>query len=150
MKTTALLLLGVAMLVCAAGGLAESSDPVVQELTQLNAQLQLDTKNYDTADLAKLITQDFHLISSSGKVYDRRAFLADAADRSAVYLANEPEDVSVQDYNGDAAVVSAILHVRYSIAGKVRDVRVRYGDTWVKQNGEWRYAYGEASPMLSK
>jgi hypothetical protein len=127
--------------------LAGPPDPIVQQLTVLNATLQLATKNYDTAELAKLITDDYELVSSSGKVYDRQAFLADAADRSAAYEINEPEDVSVRHYNNDCAIVTAILHVRFRAAGKVRDVRIRYGDVWVKLNGRWWYAYGEASPL---
>jgi hypothetical protein len=139
---------GAAILAFAMGSAsANSQDPIVQSLTKLNATLQLATKNYDTSELAKLVTDDFRLVSASGKVYDRRAFLADAADRSASYELNEPEDVSVQQYNGDSAIVSAILHVRYRVAGRVRDVRIRYGDTWVRLNGEWRYAFGEASPI---
>ena len=126
---------------------AQTSDPIVHHLTQLNATLQSATKHYDVATLKTLITDDFELISSSGKVYDRAAFLLDAADRSAVYEINEPEDVSVRHYNDDTAIVSAILHVRYKSAGKTVDVRIRYGDLWVKIDGRWRYAYGEASPM---
>ena len=126
---------------------AQTSDPVVEHLTQLNAILQTATKNYDVATLKALITDDFELISSSGRVYDRDAFLLDAADRSAVYEINEPEDVSVRHYNDDSAVVSAVLHVRYRSGAKTVDVRIRYGDVWVKIDGRWRYAYGEASPM---
>ena len=131
------------------GGFAAAGviDPLTARLTALNSTLQNATKAYDTAELAKLITGDYELVSSSGKVYDRRAFLADAADRSAQYEINQPEDVVVRHYNGDCAIVSAILHVRFRAAGKIHDVRVRYGDVWVKLNGRWRYAYGEASPM---
>jgi ketosteroid isomerase-like protein len=128
---------------------AGSPDPTVEQLTQLNATLQIATKNYDTAELAKLITDDYELVSSSGKVYDRQAFMADAGDRSATYEINEPEDVSVRHYNGDCAIVTAVLHVRYRASGKIHDVRIRYGDVWVKLNGRWRYAYGEASPLKS-
>jgi hypothetical protein len=109
--------------------------------------LQIATKNYDIVELKDLTSEDYELVSASGKVYDRAAFLADAADRSAVYEMNEPEDVAVHHYNDDAAVVTAVLHVRYRLEGKTVDVRIRYGDTWVKLDGKWRYVYGEASPM---
>jgi hypothetical protein len=126
---------------------SESSDEITQQLTQLNAKLQLATKTFDTTTLASLITDDYELVSSSGKVYDRTAFLADAADRSIAYELNEPEDVAVRQYNSDAAIVTAILHVRYRAGDKMVDVRIRYGDLWVKLNGQWRYAFGEASPI---
>jgi ketosteroid isomerase-like protein len=126
---------------------AQTADPIVTELTRLNAQLQLATKNYDTDTLAKMITDDYELVSSSGRVYDRAAFLADAADRSAAYEINEPEDVQVRHYNDDTAIVTAVLHVRFRNGDKIVDTRIRYGDVWVKINGQWRYAYGEASPL---
>jgi ketosteroid isomerase-like protein len=126
---------------------AGSSDPIADELKQLNATLQLATKNYDVATLRNQITDNYVLVSSSGRVYDRAAFLADAADRSYAYDINEAEDVSVRHYNDDSAIVMAILHVRYRNAGKTRDVRIRYADFWVKLNGTWRLAHGEASPM---
>lgn len=126
---------------------AGSPDPIGEHLTELNATLQTATMKYDTAELKNLITNDYELVSSSGKVYNRAAFLKDAGDRSVAYEINQPEDVTVRDYNGDCAVVSAILHVRYRAGGKTVDVHIRYGDVWVKQNGQWRYAYGEASPI---
>lgn len=147
-KRIANLVLGAAAMVLATvSAPARSADPVVGELTRLNATLQTATQNYDTAKLAKLVTDDYELVSSSGKVYDRKTFLADASDRSAAYEINDPEEVSVRHYNGDSAIVTAILHVRYRAAGKIHDVRIRYGDLWVKLDGRWRYAYGEASPI---
>jgi hypothetical protein len=131
----------------AASASVDTLDPITDELVRLNATLQIATKNYDIAMLKELTSEDYELVSASGKVYDRAAFLADAADRSAVYEINEPEDVTVRHYNDDAAVVTAILHVRYRVEGKTVDVRIRYGDTWAKLDGKWRYVYGEASPI---
>jgi ketosteroid isomerase-like protein len=141
------LLLCLLCVVCGVAASAQTADPIVTELTRLNAQLQLATKNYDTDTLAKMITDDYELVSSSGRVYDRAAFLADAADRSAAYEINEPEDVQVRHYNDDTAIVTAVLHVRFRNGDKIVDTRIRYGDVWVKINGQWRYAYGEASPL---
>lgn len=140
-------LFGITTLLLAALATPASSSADVRNLIQLNATLQVATKNYDTVELARLITDDYRLVSASGRIYKREAFLSDAADRSVSYEINQPEDVAVQLYNGDAAIVSAILHVRYRAGGVVHDVRVRYGDVWVKLNGQWHYAYGEASPL---
>ncbi|HEY8314403.1 MAG TPA: nuclear transport factor 2 family protein [Candidatus Baltobacteraceae bacterium] len=126
---------------------AAADDPIARQLIALNLRLQVATQQYDVATLRSLITDDYELISASGKVYDRSAFLADAADRSVVYELNEPEDVSVRHYNDDCAIVTAILHVRFRIGAKRKDTRIRYSDVWIKQNGEWHYASGEASPI---
>jgi ketosteroid isomerase-like protein len=141
------LLAAMALTVPASAG---EADQITDQLTKLNSTLQVATKNYDIAVLNNLVSSDYELVSSHGKVYDRAAFLKDAADRSAVYEINQPEDVAVRHYNGDCAVVTAVLHVRYRTGGKTVDVRIRYGDTWVKLNGTWRYVYGQASPMKAK
>jgi ketosteroid isomerase-like protein len=124
-----------------------SSDSIGDDLTKLNALLQVATKNYDTATLKRFITDDYELVSPSGKVYDRAAFLADAADRSAVYEILQPEAVSVRSYNGDCAIVTATLHARYRVGARTVDVRVRYADVWIKFNGTWHVANGQASPI---
>jgi ketosteroid isomerase-like protein len=143
-----LLAMAVLCVPCAAlGAPARTHDPVIDQLTKLNATLQAATKNYDVETLKSLITDDYELVSASGKVYDRAAFLADAADRSAVYEINQPEDVTVRHYDVDCAIVTAVLHVRYRIAAKTVDVRIRYADVWMKLGGQWRYAFGEASPL---
>lgn len=123
-----------------------ASDPIEQKLIALNATLQTATQNHDVATLAHLITDDYELVSSSGKVYDRAAFLADAGDTSFTYLLNQPENVAVRRH-GDCAIVTAVLHVRYRASGKIKDVRIRYGDVWIETHGTWRYAFGEASPL---
>jgi hypothetical protein len=135
----AILLLGAA----APSASADATD----QLIRLNAEMQHATENYDVATLARMISPNYELISSGGKVYDRDAFLADAADRSAVYELNELEDVSVHLYSDDAAIVTAVLHVKYHTKDKQVDTRIRYGDLWVKENGEWKYVFGEASPI---
>ncbi len=116
-----------------------------QQLIELNRQLQIATQNYDVATLSRLVTDDYELISTSGKVYDRAAFLADAADRSIQYEQNDPQSVSVRLYNNDCAIVTAVLHVRYRFHDKVTDSRLRYTDVWIKKNDRWRYASGQAS-----
>jgi len=123
----------------------------VQELIEADRLLQRATKTYDVATLSDLITDDFQLVSSSGKVYDRSAFLEDIADRSVIWELNEPEDVAVRQYASDCAIVTAVLHCRFQIDhGQERnpvDVRIRYADLWVKRNGRWLYAFGHAARM---
>lgn len=117
------------------------------QLIRLNAQLQDRTKAYDVAALSKMITNDYTLVGSSGRVYDRQAFLRDIGDRSAVWEVNEPEDVAVRFYNHDTALVTAVLHSRFRVSGKVYDARVRYTDVWVRLGGRWKYAAGQATKL---
>ncbi|MDP9018204.1 MAG: nuclear transport factor 2 family protein, partial [Candidatus Eremiobacteraeota bacterium] len=74
-------------------------DPIVQQVSRANAQVQLATKNHDVSTLDRLITPDYFLVSSNGHIYDRTAFLADIADTSATYEINQTEDEHIQHYN---------------------------------------------------
>lgn len=120
------------------------------QLIRLNAQLQDRTKAYDVAAVSKMITDDYTLIGSSGRVYDRQAFLRDIGDRSAVWQVNEAEDVDVRFYNHDTALVTAVLHSRFRLNGKVYDGRVRYTDVWVRLGGAWKYAAGQATKLRQR
>lgn len=126
-----------------------ANDAVAPRIVSLNALVQTATKAYDTATLSRLITDDYTLISGDGHIWKRQAFLKDVADRSTTWVLNEPEDVTVHSYNDDCAIVVAILHLRFRMAGKVHDFRIRYTDVWVKIGGSWRYAVGQATSPLA-
>jgi ketosteroid isomerase-like protein len=117
----------------------------VSSVEYLNARLQDETKAYDMAGVASMITPDFELVNGSGAVWHRAAFLADIGDRSAVWQLNKPEDVTVRVYNNDCAIVVALLHLRYVSNKHLHDLLARYTDIWVRQGGEWRYASGQAT-----
>ena len=118
---------------------------IVNQVTDLNALLQTATARYDVARISTLITDDFVLVNGSGQVWDREAFLKDVGDRSAAFIANDPSDVTVRTYNGDCAIVVALLHIKYTQMRKLHDLVARYTDVWVKDGGAWKYATGQAT-----
>src|SRR5215475_10758244 len=83
-----------------------------QQITDLNALLQRATARYDVEQISKLVTGDFVLVNGAGQVWDRESFLKDVGDRSAVWIANDPSDVTIRSYNGDCAIVVALLHIK--------------------------------------
>ena len=118
---------------------------IVKQLTDLNALLQSATQRYDVDAVSKLVTEDFTLVNGGGQIWDREAFLKDVGDRSAVWIANDPSEVSVRSYNGDCAIVIGLLHIKYTQDGKLHDLLARYTDVWVKDGDAWKYATGQAS-----
>lgn len=128
------------------GATASSGDAqIAKKITDLNTLLQSATQRYDSNTISKLITDDYILVNGGGQVWDRDAFLKDIVDRSAVWMANDPSEVSVRSYNGDCAILIGLLHIKYSQNGKVHDLLARYTDVWVKNGGQWQYASGQAS-----
>ena len=123
-----------------------SDAQIVKQVTDLNALLQSATQKYDVPAVSKMLTDDYVLVNGKGKLFDRDATLKDIGDRSAIWIANEPSDVSVRTYNGDCAIVVALLHIKYKTqTGHVHDVIARYTDVWVKQGETWKYASAQAN-----
>lgn len=117
-----------------------SNSSVVQDVTKANDMVQLATKNYDEKTIDRTITPDFVLVLSKGKVMNRAAFVADIGDKSATWVMNKTESLSVYPYNDDCAVAIGILHLQYKEKNKLQDRRLRFTDVWVKQNGQWKWA----------
>lgn len=133
------------LLVCCIGATSDNVQ-IIRHVTDLNSLLQSATAQYDVGTVSKMLTDDYVLVNSKGKIFDRDATLKDIADRSAIWIANEPSEVSVRTYNGDCAIVVGLLHIKYKTqSGKVHDVLARYTDVWVKQGDSWRYASAQAS-----
>lgn len=135
----------VAVLLFALGAGSADDAQVGTQITDLNALLQNATKNYDAETISKWLTDDYVLVIGSGEVRDREATLKDVGDRSQVWIANEPADVTVRSYNGDCAILVDLLHLKYTQGGKLHDVIARITEVWVKEGGTWRYASAQAT-----
>ena len=139
-----------AVLSTAAVGLAAAVAPApgdaAHELPELDRAMNRAILAGDTGFLAGILARDYVLITSSGRVVDRDAFLAMVADESGAIEVSEPRDFAVRQ-RGDAAVLTDILHQRGVIDGKPFDAWLRYTDTWVWEDGGWKYLSGHASRM---
>ena len=124
---------------------AAAGDPIIAEVTKANDAMQLATKNYDTKAIDSILTKDFVLVQSRGSVVKRAAFLADIGDRSATWIENKSSDLTVYSYNGNTALAIGILHMRYRYKDKINDVKLRFTDVWVKQDGHWKWASSQVA-----
>jgi ketosteroid isomerase-like protein len=120
-----------------------ADNPAEQVLRALDAKLQLAVLEQDTKTLDQLLSADYLLITSSGKVVTRPAFLALVGDASSRLDVNASSDVTVR-LHGSTAIVTAMLHEKGSDQGKPYDAWLRYTDTWVLEGGAWRYVSGHA------
>lgn len=122
---------------------ARAADPAEQVLRALDAKLQRAVLEQDTKTLDRLLSDDWLLITASGRVVTRPAFLAMVSDPSSRLSVNESSAVTVR-LHGGTAVVTAMLHERGSDHGKPYDAWLRFTDTWVLEAGAWRYVSGHA------
>lgn len=124
---------------------AASGDPIVAEVSKANDIVQLATLKHDRKTMDAMITKDFVLVLTHGQIEDRAAWLNDIADRSTQMEVNQTSDLSIHHYNNDSAVVIGVLHIRSRDEAKVYDVRMRFIDVWVKQDGQWKWASSQVA-----
>jgi|SRR5579862_1627491 len=135
-------------LLLAAGSLragAAGVDPIVAQVSKANDIVQLATLNHDRKTMDSMLTRDFVLVLTHGDVVDRASWLDGVADPSVHMEVNQTSNLSIHDYNDDTAVVVGILHLRYRANDKLTDVRMRFIDVWVKQDGRWKWASSQVA-----
>ncbi len=120
---------------------------MIEHLKHCDDVMQLATRSYDVATLDELLPEDFVLISSSGRVFNKTDVLAETADRSIVWHNNDTSNVSIRVYNQNCGIVIADLHQKFEQDGHEVAVRLRYTDTWVLLDGKWRYVSGHATRL---
>lgn len=98
----------------------------------------------DQAALALLISPELVYIDYDGSLMNRREYVASVLSHvmHVDHIANESIRVNVY---GEAAVVTAVYHERGQKKGKHYDLRERFTDTWVRQNGGWKCVASEST-----
>jgi hypothetical protein len=100
-----------------------------------------------TADrdrLEELLADDFRSIGPKGFVLDKAAWIGRHAEFT--YQALEVSEVEVDRYEG-AVIVRNLQHNRATYRDEPVDLRVRVSQTWVRQDGAWRLAGIQFSPL---
>lgn len=97
----------------------------------------------------RILTDDFVLVTGSGKKYAKDDLIADARSGRAHYEHQEDSERTVRVW-GDTAVVTAKLWEQGIRDGKRFDYIVWFSDTYVRTAAGWKYAFGQSSLPLSK
>lgn len=111
----------------------------------LDSQYQAAVKRNDAATMARILADDFILVTGSGKTYTKEDLLEDARSRQETYERNDEEAQTVRVW-GDTAVVTARLWEKgRTAAGKTFDRRFWFSDTYVRTREGWKYVFGQSS-----
>jgi ketosteroid isomerase-like protein len=124
---------------------AATVDPLVGEVSKANDVVQLATLKHDRKTMDAMLAKDFVLVLTHGAVEDRAAWLDDVADTQTHMEVNQTSNLTIHHYNGDCALAIGILHLRYREDNKLTDVRMRFIDVWVKQDGQWKWASSQVA-----
>jgi ketosteroid isomerase-like protein len=118
-------------------------------LAKLDTDYQKAVEQNDTKTMARILADDFILVSGDGTVYTKDDLLKDAASGNTKYEHQVDSDRTVRVW-GDTAVVTAKLWVNGVEDGKQVDYYQWFSDTYVRKPTGWSYVFGQASLALPK
>ena len=122
-----------------------NTDPLVSDVTKANDIVQLATLKHDRKTMDAMLTKDFILVLTRGAILDRKGWLDDVADQQTKMELNQVENLTIHHYNDDCALAIGVLHIRAREKQKLTDVRMRFIDVWVKQDGQWKWASSQVA-----
>jgi ketosteroid isomerase-like protein len=115
----------------------------------LDTEYQAAVKKNDATTMDRILSDDFVLVTGSGKTYTKADLLSEARSGRLVYEHQEDTAQTVRLW-GDTAVVTAKLWVKGADSGKPFDHAVWFSDTYVRTPTGWRYVFGQSSLQCPK
>jgi ketosteroid isomerase-like protein len=113
----------------------------------LDKEYQAAVKRNNAATMARILADDFVLVTGSGKTYNKEDMLSDARSGATNYERNDEDAQTVRVW-GDTAVVTAKLWEKYTVNGKSVDHKFWFSDTYVRTPSGWKYVFGQSSLPL--
>ena len=114
----------------------------------LDTQYQAAVKANDADAMARILADDFVLVTGKGQTYNKQDLLKAARDKSEIYEHQEDTQQTVRVW-GDTAVVTALLWIKGDHkAGGAFDYKLWFSDTYARTPNGWRYVFGQASIRL--
>jgi len=115
-------------------------------VAELDTQYQKAVKEGDVATMARILADDFVLVTGRGRIFNKEDLLQEARGK-LTYERQEEIEQTVRVW-GDTAVVTALLWAKGADDGKPFEYRLWFSDTYVRTSIGWRYVLGQASLPL--
>jgi len=130
-----------------ASGPGPAPDDAKGVVAALDTAYQAAVKRNDADAMARILTDDFVLVTGRGQTYDKAALLKQARDKAVVYEKQDELEQHVRVWS-DTAVVTALLWIKGTGATGAFERKLWFSDTYVRTAGGWKYALGQASLPL--
>jgi len=148
-KSLAVLLLALAVraALCAQSKPAPSGDEI--QIRQLERAWNEAEARHDPAAVTNIVADTLVYIDFDGSVMNKAEYIQDVTKTAyqADHLYDEGLTVTVY---GNAAVVNGIYRETGTNKGRPYVHRVRFTDTWIKQNGVWRCVASQSTLIQGK
>ena len=135
------------LVVIGATNQARSSADDEKAVAALDTEYQAAVKKNDAATMARILADDFVLVTGLGKTYTKADLLDEARSGRVVYERQEDSNQKVRVW-GDTAAVTALLWAKGTESGKPFDYKLWFSDTYVRTLDGWRYVFAQASTRL--
>ncbi|MGA8438549.1 MAG: nuclear transport factor 2 family protein [Candidatus Sulfotelmatobacter sp.] len=133
------------ILTAAIRGACASPDDDRKTVAALDTEYQAAVKKNDTTTMARILADDFVLVTGSGKTYTKADMLEEAR-RGDIYQQNDEQVQTVRVW-GATAVVTAKLWEKFISNGKSFDHKFWFSDTYVHTPEGWKYVFGQSSTL---
>lgn len=136
---------------CAAFAIAAHAGPAEDKATvaALDTEYQAAVKRNDETVMARILADDFVLISGRGTVTTRAELLEEARSKRVTYEKQDEITQTVRVW-GDTAVVTALLWLKGSEAGKAFDRKLWFSDTYARTPTGWKYVLGQVGRLVEQ
>lgn len=133
---------------------ATAGSDVAAQVAALDIDYQAAVKRNDEAGMARILAEDFVLVSGGGLTFTREQLLAEARGKTISY---EEQDVvpgtrTVRVFGDHTAVVTALLALKGTEVktGKVHHRKLWFSDVYVRTDAGWKYALGQVGRLVEK
>jgi len=118
--------------------------PEQLELIEVDQRFQQAFIDKDIGAIDALLVDDYVLVSSNGSQRTKGEVLEAIASPRSTWQINQTRDWDIR-IHGSVAIVVATLHQKGIDQGTPFDSQVRFSDTYVCENGQWRQLHAHAS-----
>lgn len=119
------------------------------DLRRLDRELVVATYTKDASWFAKHMSDDYVLVTSTGKLKPRDVLVKELATSGLEFQPYEPTEVNVRLF-GDSAVITGRIVQKYTYGGDRVEADLRYTDVWVRSAAGWKNVAGQASAISIK
>jgi uncharacterized protein (TIGR02246 family) len=131
----------------AAPALAGNPEEDKKTVAALDTEYQAAVKRNDAETMARILADDFVLVTGRGKTYTKSDLIEQARQKTALYEKQDELSQTVRVW-GDTAVVTALLWIKGTNEGKPYERKLWFSDTYVRTPAGWKYVLGQASLPL--
>jgi len=152
------ILAGLAAGAVAAPAIAASATPghhgpsSAKIIAALDTKFQAAVKHNDAPTIDRILTDDYVLVLGNGSTQNKAQQVDPAREKTCTYEHQEEIDNSqrVHVFGDSTATVTAKLWINGICQGdtKPTDIKLWFSDTYVRRDGRWQYAFGQASLAL--